>query len=59
MNERRVPAWRPNFPADETQEPKSFQETKSPEEKEELIMKYVLVLQRKWEESNNETASDT
>ena len=54
MNERQVLAWRPNFPADETQEPKSFQETKSPEEKEELIMKYVLVLQRKWEQMGGE-----
>ena len=53
MNERRVPAWRP----------KSFQETKLSEAEEEYIMKYVSVLQRKWEEeeeeSNNETASDT
>ena len=54
MNKRQVLAWRPNFPADETQEPKSSKETKSPEEKEELIMKYVLVLQRKWSEVNNE-----
>ena len=32
----------------------------SPEEKEELIMKYVLVLQRKWEEeeSNNESTGN-
>ena len=59
MNERQVLAWRPNFPADETQELKSFQETKSPEEKEELIMKYVLVLQRKWGENNNESTSNT
>ena len=58
MNERRVPAWRPNFPADETQETKSSKETKSPEEKEELIMKYVLVLQHKWGEDNNEPTSD-
>lgn len=39
---------------DETKETKSSKETKSPEEKEELIMKYVLVLQRKWEADNNE-----
>lgn len=46
MNERQVPA-------DETQE------TKLSKEKEELIMKYVSVLQRKWEEeSNNESTSD-
>lgn len=49
MNERQVPAWRPN----------SSKELKSPEEKEELIMKYVLVLQRKWEVSNNEPTSNT
>ena len=51
MNERQVPAWRPN----------SSKELKSPEAKDELIMKYVLVLQRKWEEeeeSNNEPTSN-
>lgn len=47
MNERQVPA----------QETKSSQEFKSPEE--EYIMKYVLVLQRKWEAmSNNEPTGD-
>ena len=45
MNERQVPA-------DETQE------TKSSKEKEEYIMKYVLVLQRKWEMSNNESTGN-
>ena len=44
---------------DETQETKSSKELKSPEEKEELIMKYVLVLQRKWEAMNNEPTSNT
>jgi hypothetical protein len=39
---------------DETQETKSSKELKSLEAKEELIMKYVLVLQRKWGENNNE-----
>lgn len=58
MNERRVPAWRPNFPADETQETKSSKELKSLEAKEEYIMKYVLVLQRKWEMSNNESTGN-
>lgn len=41
------------------QEPKSFQETKLSQEEEEYIMKYVLVLQRKWEEMNNESTSNT
>ena len=39
---------------DKTQETKSSKELKSLEAKEEYIMKYVLVLQRKWEASNNE-----
>jgi hypothetical protein len=44
------------------QETKSPKELKSLEAKEEYIMKYVLVLQRKWEEeeeSNNEPTSNT
>jgi hypothetical protein len=42
---------------EEIQETKSSKELKSLEAKEELIMKYVLVLQRKWGETNNETTS--
>jgi len=44
-----------------SQETKSSEETKSPEAKDELIMKYVLVLQHKWEEEevgNNEPTSN-
>ena len=40
------------------QETKSPKKIKSPEEKEEYIMKYVLVLQQKWSEDNDETTSD-
>jgi hypothetical protein len=43
---------------DKTQETKSSKELKSSKEKEEYIMKYVLVLQRKWEMSNNESTGN-